>query len=583
MNMVGELVLTRNRILQITADNNDPALVTASQGLDQVTSDLQEQVMRTRMQPIGSIFNKFPRIVRDLSRQLGKKVELEVNGKDTELDRTILESMRDPFTHILRNCLDHGLEEPAERVNAGKSEQGTITISAYHEGGQVIVEVTDDGRGINADKVKAKALANGLITEDQANRMSHQEAVSLICHPGLSTAQAVTNISGRGVGMDVVKSNIEQIGGSLDIISEFGRGSTMRIKIPLTLAIIPALMVSSGNEMFGIPQLNLVELVGINLSEMNQGIENVRGAEVYRLRDRLLTLIRLSELLELDDSPTNNHDMAYIVVVAAGDEQFGIVVDDIHDTEEIVVKPLSRHFVEADFFAGATIRGDGSVSMILDMAGIARTTQMNMNHENDLDFEKEAEVNALNAEIQDFLIFTLGHRERFAIPLQLVNRIDSYPIHAVTEVNGSAVICHNNKLTPAIHLEKFTNAKAIEHDELAEELFGIILSTGDGAAIVAKDILDSRPIDLSTTLDQSSLTGSAAVYGYVVVDNEPTALLNVHGLLDLVFPPAQPAPAMLAAPTEISAQQLITLAQATTATPCNRHRRGKANSSHHVL
>jgi two-component system chemotaxis sensor kinase CheA len=276
---------------------DNPVVQVPLQRLSQIASELQEGIMRTRMQPIGNLFAKFPRLIRDLSKQLNKQIELEVSGKETEMDRSLLEGLRDPFTHILRNACDHGLERPDIRAAAGKPIVGTLAIRAFHEGGQVIVEIIDDGAGIDPERIKAKAVAQGVITAAEAARMGDNEAISLICHAGLSTAEQVTSISGRGVGMDVVKKNIERMGGSLEILSVIGKGSTFRLKIPLTLAIIPALMVRVGDGLYGIPQLNLVELVGFEASDAAHRIENVRGAEVYRLRERLLTLVRLDRLL----------------------------------------------------------------------------------------------------------------------------------------------------------------------------------------------------------------------------------------------------------------------------------------------
>lgn len=534
MNLVGELVLTRNQMLQCVAQHDDVVLGAASQALDQVTSELQDKIMRTRMQPINNIFNKFPRVVRDLSRQLGKRVELLLTGKETELDRTILEAMRDPFTHILRNSIDHGIERPEVRRAAGKSEIGQVRIASYHEGGQVIVEVSDDGAGVDPERVKAKAIAVGLIDQAEAQALSDQEAVQLITAPGLSTAEAITNISGRGVGMDVVRANVEKIGGNLDIASELGRGSTIRIRIPLTLAIIPALMVGAGGQLFGVPQLNLVELVGL---EADECIERVRGAEVYRLRDRLLTVVRLREVLGLPVSATaaSVEAMTFIVVVAAGEQHFGLLVDDIYDTEEIVVKPLSPHLNSIEQFAGATIRGDGAVCLILDVAGIARAGHIESTDQVDAGV---AEASYVDDETEStFLVFDLGCDERFALPLQLVARVEEYRADELRRVDGRDVICHAGQLLPVMRLDTYTNCPA---SSLTPEdpLFAIVLQHRLTVAILAHRLVDSLVIDLQGVLSERSLLRSPIIGGLVVVDDVPTALIDAYALTDAAYPDA---------------------------------------------
>ena len=533
MNLVGELVLTRNQVLNLVSPDESAHLFSASQNLDQVTTELQENIMRTRMQPIGNIFNKFPRIVRDLSNQLDKKVALEIFGKDTELDRTLLEAMRDPFTHILRNSIDHGIETPAERVAAGKPEQGTVTIKSFHEGGQVMVEVSDDGKGINTEVIKEKAVANGLITPEESQNMTEQEAVMLVCRPGFSTAESITNISGRGVGMDVVRSNIEKIGGSLDIVSAYGKGTCIRIKIPLTLAIIPALIVGANGDLFGIPQINLVELVGIDPGDLEAGLEVVRGSEVFRLRERLLTIVRLRDLLDQPAEESEEEKMLFIVVVAAGDQQFGLVVDDIYDTEEIVVKPLSRHLHNIEQFAGATIRGDGMPALILDMPGIARSLSMDLNA--GAEDHHEEDHHLANADEQDFLVFDLGNNEQMAIPLQLVARIEQYPASCVTQVNGSHVICHDNKLLPIVHLPEHTHFNEMNLND-DDSVYAIIINTRGGIGILAKELVDNMAVDLDAALTDNEFMGNDIVTSLVVVNDVPTAIIDVFKVIDRAFP-----------------------------------------------
>jgi two-component system chemotaxis sensor kinase CheA len=370
MNLVGELVLTRNQILQFNARQEDTTLNTTSQRLNLITTELQAGVMKTRMQPIGVVWNKLPRLVRDLATSSGKQIQLEMDGADTELDKTIIEAIKDPLTHIVRNCCDHGIEKPEARLRAGKPAGGTLSLRAFHEGGQVNIEISDDGGGVNLQRVKEKALEKGLVRPDQIERMSEREVLGLIFLPGFSTAPKVTSVSGRGVGMDVVKTNIEKIGGAADLASRVGEGTTVKLKIPLTLAIIPGLVVKNGGERFVIPQVSLLELIRLETDSGKSSIEWIHGTPVYRHRDRLLPITYLSQVL--GQGATQNSDAINIVVLQAEDRQFGLVVDDIQDTQEIVVKPLGKQLKGLSCYAGATIMGDGRVALILDVLGIGQ-------------------------------------------------------------------------------------------------------------------------------------------------------------------------------------------------------------------
>ena len=376
MNLVGELVLARNQVLQFTSQSADSAFLATSQRLNLITTELQGSVMKTRMQPIGNVWSKLPRVVRDLAAACGKEVRLEMEGKETELDKTIIEAIKDPLTHIVRNSVDHGIERPETRVERRKPAEGCLKMRAYHEGGQVIIEITDDGGGIDCERVKQKALQRALITPEQAARMSDHEALYLIFLPGFSTAEKVTNVSGRGVGMDVVKTNIERIGGTVDLQSQPGKGTTLKIKIPLTLAIIPALIVTSGGDRFAIPQVSLLELVRLEVEQASQQIEFIHGAPVYRLRGQLLPFAYLNRELRLNDADDDglkpSVEATTIVVLQADGHPFGLVVDEINDTEEIVVKPLGKQLKGVASFAGATIMGDGRVALILDVLGLAQ-------------------------------------------------------------------------------------------------------------------------------------------------------------------------------------------------------------------
>ena len=372
MTLVGELVLVRNQILQHANSTQQPTLNAASQRLNLLTTELQEGVMKTRMQPIGNIWSKLPRVVRDLARQCDKQIRLEMEGSETELDKTIIEAIKDPLTHIVRNAADHGVETPAERKAAGKATEGRLLLRAFHEGGQVNIEISDDGRGLNPERLRQKAVEKGLVTAEQASKMSDRESLNLVFAAGFSTAPKVTNISGRGVGMDVVKTNIERIGGVVDVQSNLGAGTTLKIKIPLTLAIIPALVVTTCESRYAIPQVNLVELVRRDSRDGGPGVEMIHGAPVYRLRGNLLPLVFLRTAFDAAAPDSTMDESFNIVVLQADGRTFGLVVDEINDTEEIVVKPLSKHLQGVPIFSGATIMGDGRVALILDTLGLAK-------------------------------------------------------------------------------------------------------------------------------------------------------------------------------------------------------------------
>ena len=373
MNVVGELVLSRNQLLQYASTQDLSELNRMAQQLNTITSELQTDIMTTRMQPVGSVLSKFERIVRDLARSQDKKIKLEIIGKETELDKTLLEAIRDPLTHLIRNSVDHGIEKAEVRKQRGKPEEGKIVISAFHESGQVSIEIKDDGNGIDPQKIIAKALQKGILTPDQIKSMSAKQILQIIFMPGFSTAEQVTNISGRGVGMDVVKSNVEKIGGSVDIYSEVGSGSTFKLKIPLTLAIVPALVVKDKGETFAIPQMSLVELVRFETSDENLKLEKLHGSEFFRLRGELIPIFRLSQHLGLKGTKSTSDlisdESVNIVVLNTDGKIYGLIVDLILDTEEIVVKPLSKELKSLSFYAGATIMGDGNVALILDANG----------------------------------------------------------------------------------------------------------------------------------------------------------------------------------------------------------------------
>ena len=454
MNLVGELVLARNQILQCSSSQTDATFFNAAQRLNLITTELQEGVMKTRMQPIGNVWGRYPRLVRDLALQCGKQVTIDMEGSDTELDKTIIEAIKDPLTHILRNSLDHGIETPEERVCQGKAPAGRLYLRAYHEGGHVNIEISDDGAGIHLERVKQRALQRGVIGAQQAERMSDRELMNLIFLPGFSTAEKVSNVSGRGVGMDVVKTNIEKIGGAVDLQSVSGQGTTLKIKIPLTLAIIPALIVSSGGERFAIPQVSLLELVRLDSSQGN-AIEHIHGVPVHRLRGRLLPLVFLNRELGLESTgPQQSGMVDNIVVLQADDRQFGLVVDDINDTEEIVVKPLGKQLKGLSCFAGATIMGDGQVALILDVLGMAqRASVVTELHEQSVTENLTAEVQS-QASHESWLLFSSAEGKRLAVPLSAVARLEEFPLNIIEHSGSDEVVQYRGEIMPLIRISR---------------------------------------------------------------------------------------------------------------------------------
>ncbi|NEP02342.1 MAG: chemotaxis protein CheA [Symploca sp. SIO2E9] len=464
MNLVGELVLSRNQILefankQAANKNVDPAFMAASQRLKIVTSELQEGVMKTRLQPIRKIWGKFPRVVRDIAVSLNKEVYLEMEGEDTELDKTLIEAIADPLTHIVRNCVDHGIESPDVRTAKYKSAQGRVFLRAFHESGHVNIEIADDGIGIDAVQLKEKAVQRGLITTEKAARMSDAEALNLIFLPGLSTAKQVTNLSGRGVGMDVVRTNIEKINGTIDVQSRLGLGTTFKLKIPLTLAIIPTLIVTSGGDRYAIPQINLLELVRLEGKQGQRSIEMVHASPVYRLRGNLLPLVYLNRELKLEaaqeqiDRGGEEIDSTNIVVLQATDKPFGLVVDAVNDTQEIVVKPLSKQLNSISCFAGATIMGDGRVALILDVQGLAQRANLVSDLPEEALAIEESILKQQEEERESLLLFQGPNQRRMAIPLSHVARLEEFPRHALEKVGNQLVIQYRNQIMPLVDLE----------------------------------------------------------------------------------------------------------------------------------
>lgn len=467
MTRVGELVLARNQIVQFTGRLEDASFASTAQRLNLITTELQESVMKTRMQPIGNVWAKFPRVVRDLAGQLRKEVRIEMEGKDTELDKTIVEAIKDPLTHLIRNAVDHGIETPQARQKAGKPAEGRLVLRAYHEGGQVNIEISDDGAGLNLERIRKKSIERGLVSADQAARMTDRELSQMIFAAGFSTAEQVTSVSGRGVGMDVVKTNIERTGGIIDLQSSPGEGTTVKIKIPLTLAIIPALIVTTEGDRYAIPQINLLELVRLEGSEAQSSIEYMHGAPVYRLRGRLLPLVYLSERLGLvsgDNRPRQvQADAAYnIVVLRADDRQFGLIVDKVNDTEEIVVKPLGKQLKKIGEYAGATIMGDGGVALILDVKGLAVASGLSAELRSRNAADESLDLQRHRQAVQSVLLVDVGDARRFALPVAMVSRLENLSASIVELANGREVIQYRGKILPLLRLDEIVGRAATE-------------------------------------------------------------------------------------------------------------------------
>lgn len=533
MNLVGELVLARNQIVQFTTKSKDPTLLNASQRLNIITTELQENVMKTRMQPIENVWAKFPRIVRDIARELGKRLQLVMEGSETELDRTIIEAIKDPLTHIIRNSIDHGIELPEVRRKAGKPEEGILILRAFHEGGQVNIEIMDDGAGINLQRVKQKAIEKGLITAEQAGRMTDREVFNLIFLPGFSTAEKITNVSGRGVGMDVVKTNIEKIGGSVDLLSEEGQGTTLKIKIPLTLAIIPALIISCGSERFAIPQVSLLELVRLDGDQAKKGIEMLYGSPVYRLRGRLLPLIYLNRELQIEpDEKIAKLGVISIVVLQADGRQFGMIVDRINDTEEIVVKPLGKQHKGISCYAGATIMGDGKVALILDVLGLAQHANV-ISEVRDRAVLDQSKSQEHTEEKQTLLVFDAKKDSRMAIPLSMVARLEEFPRTSIEHCGDHEVVQYRGQILPLIEVAKYL-PDGVGHSLEAADPMQVVVYTDNGRSVglVVEKIKDIIQEALTVKLD----VRRQGVVGSVVIQDKVTDLLDVPAIIGAAEP-----------------------------------------------
>ncbi len=522
MTMVSELVLTRNQLMDIVRRHEDSEFKTPLQRLSNVTAELQEGVMKTRMQPIGNAWQKLPRIVRDLSNELGKPIEIEMHGAETELDRQVLDLIKDPLTHMVRNSADHGLETPAERRKLGKPERGSIRLSAHHEGGYIIIQIADDGRGLDTARIKAKAIAQGLATEAEIEKLTEAQIHKFIFAPGFSTASQVTSVSGRGVGMDVVRNNIDQIGGTIGVKSVAGAGLNFTIKIPLTLAIVAALIVEAGGERFAIPQLSVVELVRARKGSEHR-IERIKDTAVLRLRDKLLPLARLSHLLGAADGDVED---GFIVVTQVGNQTFGIVVDAVFHTEEIVVKPLSSRLRHIALFSGNTILGDGAVIMIIDPNGVAQAFGAAAVSQMAGGGESERRPAGADQQATSLLVFRAGSSQLKAVPLALITRLEEIDARKIELSNGRHMVQYRGQLMPLVTLG--------DHVRVREEGAQPLLVFSDGSrsmALVVDEIVDivEDRLDVQVGSDNPGVLGSAIVKG------QATEIVDVGHFLPLAF------------------------------------------------
>jgi len=525
MTMVSELVLTRNQLLEIVRRHEESEFKVPLQRLSNVTAELQEGVMKTRMQPIGNAWQKFPRVVRDLSIELGKQIDLEMQGAETELDRQVLDQIKDPLTHMVRNSADHGLERPEQRRAAGKSERGRIRLSAYHEGGHIIIQVSDDGCGLNTERIKAKAVAQGLVTETEIGKLSESQIHKFIFVPGFSTAVEVTNVSGRGVGMDVVRNNIAQIGGTIDVKSVAGAGVSFTIKIPLTLAIVAALIVEAGGERFAIPQSSVVELVS-GRAGGDQRIERIKDTAVLRLRDKLLPLAHLTRLLGTETNAADDDDGGFIAVIQVGSQSFGVVVDAVFHTEEIVVKPMSSKLRHIAMFSGNTILGDGSVIMIVDPNGIARALGSTVTSQMAAADSADAGPAHLAEPATSLLVFRAGSAQFKAVPLALITRLEEVDARTIELSNGRHMIQYRNHLMPLVRMSDDVRVKG----EGAQPL----LVFSDGArsmALVVDEIVDI----VEERLNIEVKSEDAGVLGSAIIKGQATEIVDVGHFLPLAF------------------------------------------------
>ena len=554
LNLIGELVLVRNQLLQFRHKVDNADFQNTSKSLDVVTSELQGEVMKTRMQPVETVVGKFQRVVRDIAREMNKKIDLTLEGIDTELDKSMLEAIKDPLTHIVRNSCDHGIEFPDERVKANKPETGHLLIRSFHEGGQVVIEISDDGRGINRKRVLQKAIEKGMMTAEQGSKLSDREICALIFSPGFSTAQQVTSVSGRGVGMDVVKTNIEKIGGSVEIKSIEGKGTSLQLRIPLTLAIVPALIIKSNREKFAIPQVKLIELVRVQGRGSSSGtsqasgiesgattqIELLQGRPMFRLRGSLLPLYDLREITG-ESYDSSYKDGVFIVVLNSDGEVFGLLVPEVLDTADIVVKPISSLLNTVSTFSGATILGDGSIALILDVGGVAVHGKVinKRNQKEDLESFSKQERTKISSDIQEFLLFTVGTNAVHSVPLCLVNRLEEFSEDEIEQSGEQKVVRYRGSLLPLINLKsvlKYNQLNSKMGLRQAESLMTsdrtsviVVQRSGRNYGLIVDKIVDVMTIDGQI---DDTIRDRNGILGNILFNNEVVVVVDALGVIE---------------------------------------------------
>jgi two-component system, chemotaxis family, sensor kinase CheA len=539
MRLMGELVLTRNQSVAHAAAVGDAALLSAAARLNLITSELQEVVLRMRMQPIEVVWGKLRRVVRDLGATCGKLVRLEMDGAETELDKTILEAVKDPLTHLVRNAVDHGIEAPEDRLTAGKDKQGLLLLRAFHEGGQVNIEISDDGAGMDPGQIAAKALQLGLVSAEELARMGEREIMNLIFLPGFSTAATVTNVSGRGVGMDVVKSNLERIGGAIDVTSVIGAGTTFHVKIPLTLAIIPALTVLCAGDRYAIPTVNLVQLVRLEGEQVHAGIELIAGAPVYRLRGSLLPLVFLDRELGVAGPDRSERDSVLIVVLQVEDRRFGLLVDAVLDTQEIVVKPLSSLLEHVGAYAGATILGDGSVALILDVLALGqRANLVSTGREHTRGAAGVGDAGSQLRPGGDLLVASVGQARQVAIPLDRVTRLEEFPAASVEYVGDRELVQYGGEVLPLVRLARLLGGV---EPQTADDVLTVVVCATGGQAV-------GLVIDAVVDIVEGGLPGhgdldGTGMLGTAIVRHRITELLDLDEVVRRADPRFDGAPA----------------------------------------
>jgi len=537
MRLAGELVLTRNQVIRGVSDLTDPGLLRTAQRLNVITTDLQESIMKTRMQPIDHLWSKLPRIVRDLGLQCGREVRLDMSGNDTELDRTLLGAIKDPLTHLVRNAVDHGIETPQRRLAAGKPAEGRLSLRAFHNSGQVIIEVADDGAGMDPARIGRKAIERGIRTAEQIADMTDAEILQLVFQPGFSTAEAVTNVSGRGVGMDVVRTNVEAIGGAIEIESELGVGTICRLRVPLTMAIVPALTVECGGGRYAIPQISLLEVVALSAVESKASIESVAGAQVYRLRGSLLPLLDLADVLETprDDDGARP---SVIAVLQGNNGRFGLLVDAVANTEEIVVKALSARLSALGAYSGATILGDGTVALILDVQHLARRALRAETTDRGVGPAIPAPAHVAD-EAERLLVAGIGDGRRVAIPLTMITRLEMIEAARIEAVGMREVVHYRGAIVPLLRLSNYLGLTSA--GDATELPVAVYSRAGHSVGIVVDEIIDIAEPDGDV---QGDVTGSGFT-GSVVVKGQIVGLLDVDQAIlaaDPEFFAADPAP-----------------------------------------